>query len=143
MQIALIIVALLVCGVLGAVAAGTQGRSGFGLALGLLLGPLGVIAAAVLQPTMDVRIEHERKLAELRRLEAARERAMRNPTPSDLVPHLHVIEVEVQALESARRAGTLSEDQCHHRVKGLRAVGDALRRPAEPPAPTKAPAPDA
>lgn len=49
-----IIIVAIVCAVIGVVIGGGKGMAGAGLALGLLLGPIGVIVIAVMKPsTLD------------------------------------------------------------------------------------------
>lgn len=77
MEIVIILVIWLGCGVVGAMIMSDRGRSGCGgFALGVLLGPIGLIIALLVRPSE----EHEAKRQlEIERLKEARQQAPRSP----------------------------------------------------------------
>lgn len=55
--------ALLVCATIGALVGGPKGRSGSGFALGLLLGPIGIVIVAVMSPAPVIQQRRDQALA--------------------------------------------------------------------------------
>jgi hypothetical protein len=51
-------------GAVGGICGESQGRSGLGVVLGILAGPLGWIAAASLEPSAKVRLQREERFAD-------------------------------------------------------------------------------
>lgn len=55
-----VVAAWLVCGLAGAIIGEHKGRTARGFALGFLLGPLGVLAACTMPPSLEARVKEER-----------------------------------------------------------------------------------
>jgi hypothetical protein len=58
-----LILGAVIAGVIGMAIGSSKGKGGAGLALGLFLGPIGWIIAALLSPSIELQAERERRLA--------------------------------------------------------------------------------
>jgi len=58
------IVFFAVCGFIGSALASPKGKSGAGFALGFLLGPIGIVVAALLSPSPEVQAMRDKQLAQ-------------------------------------------------------------------------------
>jgi hypothetical protein len=79
--LALLAFVSLSCGLIGATIASSKGRSAAGFWLGVLLGPIGVIAAAAIEPSTEVRVQREEQLANTFARFAQPDASSRRPCP--------------------------------------------------------------